>query len=140
MPPSRARSRTAAAPPGPPAAILSGGETTVALRGESGGGGRNREFLLALAVALDGRKDIHALACDTDGVDGLGEAAGAVATPDTLARAKALGLDPADALDRHDSGGFFAALGDAVVTGPTRTNVNDFRAIVVAPPDGVSGP
>ena len=127
-------------PARPPAAILSGGETTVALRGESGGGGRNREFLLALAVALDGRKDIHALACDTDGVDGLGEAAGAVATPDTLARAKALGLDPADALDRHDSGGFFAALGDAVVTGPTRTNVNDFRAIVVAPPDGVSGP
>ena len=125
---------------GPPAAILSGGETTVALRGETGSGGRNREFLLALVVALDGRKGIHALACDTDGVDGDGAAAGAVATPDTGRRARALGLDPAASLARHDSGGFFAALGDEVVTGPTRTNVNDFRAILIAPPDGVSGP
>ena len=116
-----------------PAVILSGGETTVTLRGEGGSGGRNQEFLLALAVALDGRPGIHALAADTDGIDGFSKAAGALIGPDTLARALALGIDARDCLARQDSGGFFEALDDTIVTGPTRTNVNDFRAILVAP-------
>ena len=114
-----------------PCLLLSGGETTVAVRG-SGRGGRNVEFLLALALALDGEPGVYALAGDTDGIDGLEDAAGAIIAPDTLARAAALGVDARSRLANNDGHGFFAALGDAVVTGPTRTNVNDFRAILVA--------
>jgi hydroxypyruvate reductase len=110
--------------------LLSGGETTVAVRG-SGRGGRNVEFLLALGIALDGHPGIHALAGDTDGIDGQEEIAGAYLAPDTLARAAALGIRPADRLVDNDGHGFFSALGDSVVTGPTRTNVNDFRAVLV---------
>jgi hydroxypyruvate reductase len=115
-----------------PCVLLSGGETTVTVRGE-GRGGRNVEFLLALALALHGSPGIHALAADTDGVDGAEEVAGAIVTPDTLARARSLGRRPADDLARNDAHAFFQALGDRVVTGPTRTNVNDFRAVLVAP-------
>ncbi|WP_026035324.1 glycerate kinase [Cupriavidus sp. BIS7] len=115
-----------------PCVLLSGGETTVTVRGK-GRGGRNVEFLLALAMTLRGHAGIHALAGDTDGVDGQEEIAGAVITPDTLARAWALGIRPRDALANNDGHGFFGALGDAVVTGPTLTNVNDFRAILIAP-------
>ncbi|MBI2306488.1 MAG: glycerate kinase [Rhodocyclales bacterium] len=114
----------------PPCVLLSGGETTVTVRGQ-GRGGRNVEFLLALAVALQGHPRIHALAGDTDGVDGLEEIAGACLAPDSLARAYAQGIRAADALADNDGHGFFGALGDAVITGPTRTNVNDFRAILV---------
>ncbi len=117
------------------AVILGGGELTVTLSGD-GSGGPNREYALALALELDGHPSVHALAADTDGIDGTDDGAGAVVTPDTLARAKVLGLDPAAALAAHDSGGFFARLGDALVTGPTRTNVSDFRAILVSPPAG----
>jgi hydroxypyruvate reductase len=115
-----------------PCVILSGGETTVTMGQTGGHGGRNRAFLLALLIALDGLAGVHGLACDTDGIDGTEDAAGAVFGPDSLTRASASGLDAGAALERSDSGGFFAALGDAVVTGPTRTNVNDFRAILVA--------
>lgn len=115
-----------------PCVLLSGGETTVTLRGQ-GRGGRNVEFLLALAVALNGEPGIHALAGDTDGVDGQEEIAGALLTPETLARAWALGLNPRERLDANDGHGFFEALGDAVITGPTLTNVNDFRAIFIQP-------
>ena len=115
----------------PPAVILSGGETTVTLRGSDGSGGRNQEFLLALASALLGTPGIHALACDTDGIDGFSKAAGAMIDPTTPERAAAAGINLRDALERQDSGGFFEALGDALVTGPTRTNVNDFRAILI---------
>jgi glycerate 2-kinase len=111
--------------------FLSGGETTVTVTGK-GRGGRNTEYLLALAIALDGRPGVHAIACDTDGIDGSEDNAGAVIAPDTLARARALGLDPKAHLANNDSYGFFRALGDLVVTGPTQTNVNDFRAILVA--------
>ena len=114
----------------PPCVLLSGGETTVTIKG-SGRGGRNVEFLLALAVALDGLAGVHALAGDTDGVDGAEEVAGACIAPDTLARAWALGINPRASLDNNDGHGFFSALGDSVVTGPTLTNVNDFRAIVI---------
>ena len=118
----------------PPCVLLSGGETTVTVRG-TGRGGRNVEFLLALAVALDGHPAIHALAGDTDGVDGQEEIAGAYLAPDSLARALALGIRPADRLADNDGHGFFSALGDSIVTGPTRTNVNVFRAILIdAPP------
>ncbi|ACL55687.1 glycerate kinase type-2 family protein [Methylobacterium nodulans] len=113
-----------------PCVLLSGGETTVTVRG-SGRGGRNVEFLLALAAALGGRPQIHALAGDTDGVDGLKEIAGAVIAPDTPSRAAALGLSLTESLERNDGHGFFEALGDAVVAGPTLTNVNDFRAILI---------
>ena len=116
-----------------PCVLLSGGETTVTVRGD-GRGGRNVEFLLSLAVALNGHPRIHALAGDTDGVDGQEEIAGALLTPDTLARAWALGIKPRDSLAKNDGHGFFEALGDAVVTGPTLTNVNDFRAIVIDGP------
>jgi glycerate 2-kinase len=116
-----------------PAVILSGGETTVTVRG-SGRGGRNVEFLLALAVALDGHPGIHAAAFDTDGIDGTEDNAGAILRPDTLARAAALGLDAKAFLANNDGYSFFKALGDLVVTGPTRTNVNDFRAILVERP------
>jgi hydroxypyruvate reductase len=110
--------------------LISGGETTVTVRG-NGRGGRNVEFLLALAIALDGEPGIFALAGDTDGVDGQEEIAGAIVGPDTLARAWAAGIRPRDALANNDGHGFFGRLGDAVVTGPTLTNVNDFRAILV---------
>ena len=113
-----------------PCVLLSGGETTVTVRGD-GRGGRNVEFLLALAIALEGREGIHALAGDTDGVDGLEEIAGAIVAPDTLARAWAKGTRPHDRLASNDGHGFFEALGDSVVTGPTLTNVNDFRAVLV---------
>ncbi|GCB04838.1 glycerate kinase [Ralstonia sp. SET104] len=113
-----------------PCVILSGGETTVTVRG-NGRGGRNAEFLLALGVALDGLPGVHAIACDTDGIDGSEDNAGALLTPDSLARAEALGLKPKQLLDNNDGYGFFDALGDLIVTGPTRTNVNDFRAILI---------
>ncbi len=115
-----------------PVVLLSGGETTVTVRG-SGRGGRNAEFLLALAVALQGEAGVHAIACDTDGIDGSEDNAGALIGPDTLARAAAQGLDPKARLADNDAYGVFAALGDLVVTGPTLTNVNDFRAILVLP-------
>ena len=114
-------------PVAPPCVILSGGETTVTVRG-SGRGGRNAEFLLALAVALDGAACVHAIACDTDGIDGTEDNAGALIDPGTLARCP---LDAAALLQQNDAYRYFAALGDLVVTGPTRTNVNDFRAILV---------
>ncbi|MBI4985028.1 MAG: glycerate kinase [Rhodocyclales bacterium] len=117
-------------PFGAPCVLLSGGESTVTVRG-NGRGGRNVEFLLALGIALDGLPGVHAIAGDTDGVDGLEEIAGAVLAPDTLARAWALGLRPQESLAQNDGHGFFGALGDAVVTGPTLTNVNDFRAILI---------
>lgn len=126
-----------ARPAAPPAVILSGGETTVTLPPGSGGsGGRNREFLLALALALDGMEGVHALACDSDGIDGDASAAGALCDPSSLARAAVAGIDAPRALRCHDSGAFFQALGDSVVTGPTLTNVNDVRAILVRPGGG----
>jgi len=111
--------------------ILSGGETTVRVVNPAGRGGRNLEYLLGLALALEGAPGIHAIACDTDGIDGTGDNAGAIVTPDTLARARALGLDPAALLAANRAWDLFDALGDLVVTGPTRTNVNDFRAILI---------
>ncbi|SFJ16199.1 glycerate kinase type-2 family protein [Albimonas pacifica] len=123
-----------ATPAPAPAVLLSGGETTVTIGAEPPGrGGRNAEFLLALAVALDGRAGIHALAGDTDGIDGTEDAAGAQVGPETLARARAAGLDPRKMLAGHDSYTLFEALGDLVKTGPTLTNVNDFRAVLVLP-------
>jgi hydroxypyruvate reductase len=113
-----------------PCVLLSGGETTVTVRGD-GRGGRNVEFLLALGIALHGASDIYAIAGDTDGVDGMEEIAGAYLTPDTLERGGALGIRARDSLARNDGHGFFAALGDSLITGPTLTNVNDFRAIVI---------
>lgn len=113
-----------------PFVLISGGETTVTVRGD-GRGGRNGEYLLALAIALGGRAGVHAIAADTDGIDGVESNAGAVIAPDTLARARALGLDPRALLANNDAFSFFSALGDLVTTGPTRTNVNDFRAILV---------
>ncbi|MEO0362428.1 MAG: glycerate kinase [Pseudomonadota bacterium] len=121
-------------PDDPPVLLLSGGETTVTLKpGErpAGRGGRNVEFLLGLAEALDGAPGVSAIAGDTDGVDGMEEVAGAVVTPMTPSRAAAAGVTIADALARHDGHGFFEALGDQVITGPTLTNVNDFRAIII---------
>jgi hydroxypyruvate reductase len=114
-----------------PTVLLSGGETTVTVRGQ-GRGGRNVEFLLGLALALGGEPGVHAIACDTDGIDGTEEAAGAVIGPDTLARGRARGLDPRAMLAGNDAYSFFAGLGDLVVTGPTLTNVNDFRAVLIA--------
>lgn len=119
-------------PARPPLALISGGETTVTLQ-ESGSGGRNTEFILAAAIALDGI-NIHGLACDTDGIDGRGTHAGAHIDPGTLKRAAGLGLDARSLLDAHESGRFFDTLGDLVVTGPTRTNVNDFRAFLIPVP------
>jgi hydroxypyruvate reductase len=113
-----------------PCVLLSGGETTVTVRGQ-GRGGRNVEYLLAHTLALSGLPNVWALAGDTDGVDGREEIAGAIATPDTLERAWGLGLNPRAALDNNDGHGFFQALGDSVVTGPTLTNVNDFRATLI---------
>ncbi|MCD6675245.1 MAG: glycerate kinase [Burkholderiaceae bacterium] len=113
-----------------PVALLSGGECTVTIRG-GGTGGRCTEFLLALALELRGIDDAWAIAADTDGIDGFGENAGALLAPDTLARCAAAGLDARARLDDNDAGGFFGALGDLVVTGPTRTNVNDYRALLL---------
>jgi hydroxypyruvate reductase len=117
-------------PAPPPCVLISGGETTVTVRGK-GRGGRNVEFLLSLAIALGGQPGISAIAADTDGVDGAEDVAGAIVTPDTLARAAALGVNPRAELDDNNGHGFFAALGDQVITGPTLTNVNDFRAILI---------
>lgn len=129
----------------PPCVLLSGGESTVTLRRHEPAqalapqpspsrGGRNVEFLLALGLALDGQAGVHALAADTDGVDGTDNIAGATLAPDTLPRAWALGLNPRHSLDHNDGHGFFQALGDSVITGPTLTNVNDFRAILIDGP------
>jgi hydroxypyruvate reductase len=117
-------------PEAPPCVLISGGETTVTVRGK-GKGGRDREFALALAIALGGRHGIAAIACDTDGIDGSPDAAGALVLPDTLERAASKGLDARALLANNDAGAFFEALGDQIVTGPTRTNVNDFRAIYI---------
>ncbi len=113
-----------------PAVIISGGETTVTLKG-NGRGGRDAEYALALAIALDGHPAISAIAADTDGIDGSEDNAGAIITPDTSVRAAATGLDPAAYLENNDAYTFFETIGDLVVTGPTLTNVNDFRAILV---------
>jgi len=113
-----------------PCVLLSGGETTVTVRGK-GRGGRNAEFLLSLAVALDGLPGVHAIAADTDGIDGSEDNAGALLSPDTLARAAARGVSARARLADNDGYGFFAALDDLIVTGPTRTNVNDFRAMLI---------
>lgn len=120
------------APFAPPVALISGGECTVTLRAEGGRGGRCSEFLLSLAIELEGVSGVHAIAADTDGIDGSEDNAGALLGPDTAARACSAGIDPRDFLARNDSYGFFAALGDLLVTGPTLTNVNDYRAVVVA--------
>jgi hydroxypyruvate reductase len=114
-----------------PCVILSGGETTVTVRTKGGRGGRAGEFLLGCAMALQGQAGVHVLAADTDGIDGVEDNAGAIVSPDTLARAASLGLQAAAHLDRHDSYPFFEALGDLVKPGPTFTNVNDFRALLV---------
>ena len=114
-----------------PCVVLSGGETTVTVKQKGGRGGRASEFLLGCALALQGERDVWALAADTDGIDGVETNAGAFATPDTLERARHLGLSGRDHLDRNDAYSFFAGLGDLLVTGPTFTNVNDFRAILI---------
>jgi hydroxypyruvate reductase len=113
-------------------ALISGGETTVIVRGP-GRGGRNSEYMLAMAEALDGAPGIHALACDTDGIDGTEDNAGAMINPGTLERARIAGTSPQDALSRNDSYGFFKDIDDLVVCGPTFTNVNDFRVILIDP-------
>ena len=117
-------------PAAPPCVLISGGETSVTVRGE-GAGGRNVEFLLALALKLNGAEGISALAADTDGIDGACEVAGAFITPDTLARAQAKNIDPWASFSNNDGHGFFESLGDQIVTGPTLTNVNDFRAVLI---------
>lgn len=119
-------------PAAAPCVLISGGETTVTVRGK-GRGGRNVEYLLSLAVKLGGQSGIHALAGDTDGVDGAEEVAGAMIDPTSLARARAAGLDPIASLDNNDAHTLFQALGDQIVTGPTLTNVNDFRAVLILP-------
>lgn len=117
-------------PVAPPCVLLSGGETSVTMRG-NGRGGRNLEWLLAIAIALDGLDGVYALAGDSDGIDGTEAVAGACVTPGTLARARAADIDPQRRLEDNDGYGFFEALGDCVVTGPTCTNVNDLRAILI---------
>ena len=114
-----------------PCVILSGGETTVTVRQKGGRGGRAGEFALGCAIALQAEPGVYVLAADTDGIDGIEDNAGAIVTPDTLARASARGVSPAGCLDRNDAYNFFAPIGDLVVTGPTFTNVNDFRAVLV---------
>lgn len=121
-------------PAPPPCVLISGGETTVTVRG-TGRGGRNVEFLLSLAVDLDGLPGVFAISGDTDGVDGAEEVAGALIAPDTLARAAAKGVRAKERLANNDGHGFFEAVGDQIVTGPTLTNVNDFRAILIAGPE-----
>lgn len=115
-----------------PHLLLSGGECTVTRTGK-GVGGPNTEYALSLAIALDGADGVNAIACDTDGVDGAAEVAGAMVTPDTLVKAKAQGIDPATSLADNDAHSFFEAIGDQIITGPTLTNVNDFRAILIEP-------
>ncbi len=115
-----------------PCVILSGGETTVTVKSKGGRGGRASEFLLGCAIALQGHPAVHVLAADTDGIDGIEDNAGAIVTPDTLARAAALGMKASDYLDRNDAYSFFAALDDLVCPGPTFTNVNDFRALLIS--------
>ncbi|MBK7529491.1 glycerate kinase [Piscinibacter sp.] len=115
-----------------PCVILSGGETTVTVKSKGGRGGRATEFLMGCAIALQGEPGVHVLAADTDGIDGVEDNAGAIVTPDTLARGLALGMKAQAFLDRNDAYGFFAPLGDLVVPGPTFTNVNDFRALLVS--------
>jgi glycerate 2-kinase len=123
--------RTHEVPAKGPVVLLSGGETTVTIRdGKAGRGGRNTEFLLSLALKLQGEAGIWAMAGDTDGIDGSDDAAGAIIAPDTLTRGAA--FDPRGALEGHDSYSFFGEIGDLVITGPTFTNVNDFRAILIA--------
>jgi len=119
-------------PAAAPCVLISGGETTVTVRGH-GRGGRNAEFLLALAVALDGHRSVCAIACDTDGIDGTEDNAGALLMPESLERCRALGIDARARLADNDGYAVFAGLGDLVVTGPTRTNVNDFRAVLITP-------
>ena len=126
------RALAIAAASGKPTVVLSGGETTVTVRGK-GRGGRNVEYLMSEAIAAKGAPGIWGLAADTDGVDGAEDIAGAIFTPDTLSRARANGRDPQAMLDDNDGHGFFGSLGDSLVTGPTRTNVNDFRATLIAP-------
>jgi hydroxypyruvate reductase len=118
----------------PPCVLLSGGETTVTVGGD-GRGGRNVEFLLALAIELDGLENVYALSADTDGIDGAAAVAGALIDPETLSRAHHLEINPAEFLYRNDAHTFFERLGDQLVTGPTSTNVNDFRAILIMPAD-----
>jgi hydroxypyruvate reductase len=122
--------RTFGRPVAPPACVISGGETTVTLRGQ-GKGGRNQEFVLAAAVALEGVPGVVVFSAGTDGTDGPTDAAGAVADGDTCARARALGLDPQAHLDRNDAYPLFQALGDLVITGPTLTNVMDLRLLLI---------
>jgi hydroxypyruvate reductase len=122
-----------------PCVLLSGGETTVTVRGQ-GRGGRNVEFLLALGIALDGQQGVFAMAGDTDGVDGTEDVAGAYLAPDSLARALDQGINARSSLANNDGHGFFERIGDAVVTGPTLTNVNDFRAILITQPISSSPP
>jgi hydroxypyruvate reductase len=117
-------------PARPPCVLLSGGETTVTVKGK-GRGGRNSEYLLALALSLDRAPGISAIACDTDGIDGTESNAGAFIDADTLERARDAGAQAEIALKNNDAYGFFRELGDLVTTGPTRTNVNDFRAILI---------
>ncbi len=114
-----------------PCLLLSGGETGVTVRG-SGRGGRNVEFALAFAVAMASHPHVHLLAADTDGIDGMEPVAGAVVGPSTLQRARSRGIDPVACLENNDGHGFFEALGEQVITGPTQTNVNDFRAILIS--------
>jgi hydroxypyruvate reductase len=128
------QARRFAQPAKPPCVLISGGETTVTVRGK-GAGGRNVEFLMALALKLNGAAGIHALAADTDGIDGAREVAGAFIDATTLSRARTLGIDPWTALAQNDGHGYFEALGDQIITGPTLTNVNDFRAILIVKPD-----
>jgi glycerate 2-kinase len=115
-----------------PLVIISGGETTVTVRGE-GKGGRNAEYALGLAVGLEGESGIYAIACDTDGIDGVEDNAGVIVTPDTINRVEQAGLSAQDVLDRNDAYSLFAVIQDLVMTGPTRTNVNDFRAVLIRP-------
>jgi len=116
----------------PPVALISGGECTVTLNSTSSGrGGRCSEFLLSLAIGLNGLDNVHAIACDTDGIDGSEDNAGAILTADSMLRARALGIDAKSSLAQNNAFGFFAGLNDLVVTGPTRTNVNDYRAIII---------
>src|SRR5690606_5893636 len=124
--------RTHASPWKAPVALISGGECTVTVRGEAGRGGRCSEFLLSLGIELEGVAGVFALAADTDGIDGSEDNAGACLGPETLALARRQGVDPRAALASNDSYGAFAAAGALLVTGPTRTNVNDYRAILVA--------
>jgi glycerate 2-kinase len=120
-------------PASAPLVMLSGGETTVTIgKGKAGRGGRNTEFLLSFAAAINGQEGVWALAGDSDGIDGTEDAAGAIVTPDTLKRGREAGLNAHDFLAAHDSYGFFQALGDLVITGPTMTNVNDIRAILIS--------